>query len=56
MWFSPLEKQQYLVRENDLLVVEGGTGAGGCTVVQMQEVPAYIQNSIMIVRPRKSAE
>lgn len=56
MWFSPLEKQQYLVRKDDLLVVEGGAGAGGCTVASMQEVPTYIQNSIMIVRPRKSAD
>ena len=56
MWFSPLEKQQYLVREDDLLVVEGGAGAGGCTVASMQEVPTYIQNSVMIVRPGKSAD
>ena len=56
MWFSPLEKQQYLVRKDDLLVVEGGAGAGGCTVAPMQEVPTYIQNSIMIVRPGKSAD
>ncbi|MDE7205134.1 MAG: restriction endonuclease subunit S [Lachnospiraceae bacterium] len=56
MWFSPLDKQQYLVRKDDLLVVEGGAGAGGCTVASMQKVPTYIQNSIMIVRPRKSAD
>lgn len=56
MWFSPLEKQQYLVRKDDLLVVEGGAGAGGCAVASMQEVPTYIQNSIMIVRPGKSAD
>lgn len=56
MWFSPSEKQQYLVRKDDLLVVEGGAGAGGCTVASMQEVPTYIQNSIMIVRSGKSAD
>ena len=56
MWFSPSEKRQYLVKEGDLLVVEGGAGAGGCTVAPMQEVPTYIQNSIMIVRARKSAD
>lgn len=56
MWFSPLEKQQYLVREDDLLVVEGGAGAGGCTVASKQEVPTYIQNSVMIVRSGKSAD
>ena len=46
MWFSPLEKQQYLVRKDDLLVVEGGAGAGGCAVAPIQEVSTYIQNSI----------
>lgn len=56
MWFSPLEKQEYLVRKDDLLVVEGGAGAGGCTVAPMQKVPTYIQNSIMIVRARKSVD
>lgn len=56
MWFSPLEKQQYLVRKDDLLVVEGGAGAGGCAVAPIQEMPTYIQNSIMIVRPEKSAD
>lgn len=56
MWFSPLEKQQYLVRKDDLLVVEGGAGAGGCAVAPIQEVSTYIQNSIMIVRPGKSAD
>lgn len=55
MWFNPAEKEQYLVQENDLLVVEGGAGAGGCAVVRMQDTPTYIQNSIMIVRPRHSA-
>lgn len=55
MWFSPIEKQQYLVRKDDLLVVEGGAGAGGCAVAPIQKASTYIQNSIMIVRPENSA-
>lgn len=50
MWFSPTEKEQYRVRIGDLLVVEGGAGAGGCAVVDVVEQEIYIQNSIMIVR------
>lgn len=50
MWFSPTEKEQYRVRTGDLLVVEGGAGAGGCAVVGVVEQEIYIQNSIMIVR------
>ncbi len=50
MWFSNEEKQKYLVNSGDLLVVEGGAGAGGCSIVKQIEVPTYIQNSIMIVR------
>jgi type I restriction enzyme S subunit len=49
MWFSPEEKKRYKVYVNDLLVVEGGAGAGGCFVVK-EDSNAYIQNSIMIVR------
>ena len=55
MWFSSSEKKQYLVSVGDLLVVEGGAGAGGCAVVKEMQQPTYIQNSIMIVRPRKSS-
>ena len=32
MWFSPDEKEQYCVKNGDLLVVEGGAGAGGCAI------------------------
>lgn len=56
MWFSPAEKELYLVRRNDLLVVEGGAGAGGCAVVTDEETPTYIQNSIMIVRAKHSGD
>jgi type I restriction enzyme S subunit len=53
MWFSNYEKKQYRVRENDLLVVEGGAGAGGCAIVKNLEDEVYVQNSVMIVRPKK---
>lgn len=49
MWFSPDEKEQYCVKNGDLLVVEGGAGAGGCAIAASTDVPIYIQNSIMIV-------
>ena len=52
MWFNPVEKEQYCVEKGDLLVVEGGAGAGGCAVVVCADTPMYIQNSIMIVRPK----
>ena len=56
MWFSPLEKETYLVKDGDLLVVEGGAGAGGCAIVIKQDNPTYIQNSVMIVRPKRSSD
>ena len=49
MWFSPAEKEQYHVNVGDMLIVEGGAGAGGCAVVQ-QATNALVQNSVMIVR------
>ena len=52
MWFSPDEKEQYCVKNGDLLVVEGGAGAGGCAIAASTDVPIYIQNSIMIVRSK----
>lgn len=53
MWFSTTEKEQYLVQKGDLLVVEGGAGAGGSAIVVSVKKPTYIQNSIMIVRSKK---
>lgn len=53
MWYSESEKDSYLVEEGDLLVVEGGAGAGGCTIVNKDESGIYIQNSIMIARNRR---
>ncbi len=52
MWFSPIEKQLYMVKNGDLLVVEGGAGAGGCAIVSGFDETAFVQNSIMIVRGR----
>lgn len=56
MWFSPDEKKKYLVKKGDLLVVEGGAGAGGCAVSTQDSDGVFIQNSIMIVRPKKNAD
>lgn len=52
MWFSPEEKERYRVKKGDLLVVEGGAGAGGCAIVHEASEPMYVQNSIMIVRSK----
>ena len=56
MWFSPIEKELYRVSVGDLLVVEGGAGAGGSAIVEKQDSDTYIQNSIMIVRSKGSAD
>lgn len=55
MWFSTAEKGQYSVGVGDLLIVEGGAGAGGCAVVDALSQDTYVQNSIMIVRPNDDA-
>lgn len=52
MWFSEIEKQFYAVQCGDLLVVEGGAGAGGAAIVEESLNNYYIQNSIMIARPK----
>ena len=54
MWFSPAERENYHVNIGDLLVVEGGAGAGGAAIVTELINPTYIQNSIMIVRGKHS--
>lgn len=53
MWFSNSEKESYLVKNGDLLVVEGGAGAGGAAIVENINAKCYVQNSIMIVREKK---
>ena len=54
MWFSPEEKRKYLLEPGDLLVVEGGAGAGGAAIFDGFNEPVYIQNSIHLVRPQNS--
>ena len=55
MWFSKEERRNYLVNTGDLLVVEGGAGAGGAHIVEKSVENCYIQNSIMIARSISSA-
>ena len=53
MWFNTSEKECYAVHKKDMLIVEGGAGAGGAAiVVDEPERPTFVQNSIMIVRPK----
>lgn len=54
MWFSQEERNNYLVKLGDLLVVEGGAGAGGAHIVEKSVGNCYIQNSIMIARSKSS--
>lgn len=54
MWFSPAEKKKYMLQKGDLLIVEGGAGAGGSAVFNGYEEPVYIQNSIHLLRPKNS--
>lgn len=55
MWFSKEERRNYLVNTGDLLIVEGGAGAGGSHIVEKSVENCYIQNSIMIARSKGSA-
>ncbi len=52
MWYNLEELNKYRVCVGDLLVVEGGAGAGGCAMVKYIEENICIQNSIMIVRSK----
>jgi type I restriction enzyme S subunit len=49
MWFNPFEKERYLVREGDLLVVEGGS-SGTSAIAGIQLTPTFVQNSVLIIR------
>ena len=51
MWFSEKEKIQFAVEKGDLLVVEGGAGAGGAAIFN-EEGSYYIQNSIHRIRAK----
>lgn len=54
MWFSQKEKSLYKVKDGDLLIVEGGAGAGGAFIAEnMCNKNIYIQNSIIIAREKK---
>ncbi len=55
MWFNSEEKERYAVKSGDLLVVEGGAGAGGCAVAYPSQM-VYVQNSIIIVRPKRGVD
>ena len=56
MWFSPKEKESYLLKTGDLLVVEGGAGAGGASLFCYEGQDSYyIQNSIHLVKPKENA-
>lgn len=46
MWFSPIEKEEYLLKEGDLLVMEGGATAGTSTIYHGEFTPCYMQNSV----------
>ena len=52
MWATPNELERFGIRQGDVLIVEGGAGAG--TASLLQEVPDgyIIQNAIHRVRPR----
>ena len=54
MYFSNHEISMYAVKKGDLLVVEGGAGAGGCAIVKEAPGIVGIQNSIMLVRGRNN--
>ena len=56
MWFTSNEMNQYQVRNGDLLVVEGGAGAGGASIVYClsENDKIFIQNSIHLVKPVKT--
>lgn len=56
MFFNQAEKELYQIQKGDMLVVEGGAGAAG-SCVQRNDLPdTYIQNSIMIVRPKQGID
>lgn len=55
MWFSPSEKKEYEIKEGDLLIVEGGAGAGNAALVSdLDGQSIYVQNSIHIVRAKSN--
>ncbi len=55
MYFSQSEMEQYGVLKGDMLIVEGGAGAGNCSILREEVKKTGIQNSIMIVRSNDDA-
>lgn len=51
MWYLPKEIETFRVKTGDLLVVEGGAGAGGCSVADNVDRVVCMQNSILRIRP-----
>ncbi len=45
MWFSTFEKKAYLLKEGDVLVMEGGL-AGTTCIYHNENSPCYMQNSV----------
>ena len=45
MWFSETEKEEYLLEDGDLLVMEGGS-AGTSSIYHGEFSPCYMQNSV----------
>ncbi|MCQ2255505.1 MAG: restriction endonuclease subunit S [Bacteroidaceae bacterium] len=56
MYFTEKEQNSYQVEIGDMLIVEGGAGAGGCAIIEEPTPETMIQNSIMIVRGNKKME
>ncbi len=52
MYFSAKEQTMYRVVDGDVLIVEGGAGAGGCAIAKNIPENTFIQNSIIIIRPK----
>lgn len=54
MWFSDSEREQYQVFDGDLLVVEGGAGAGNAALIHKKDKKdVYVQNSVHIIRAKE---
>ncbi len=53
MWFSASEKDETEVRTGDILVVEGGAGAGNTALVKSVSGPTFMQNSVLRIRPSR---
>lgn len=52
MVFTENEKRLYLLRDKDVLIMEGGATAGTTCVYHDELSPCYIQNSVIRCRPK----